>query len=187
MCRIHKFHIPSHWTIFFFMNIFILIQRQNFYSTPLLYSLFNILCASLFTHQDTRILNNVFPLSMDVTSLYTPGGYSKTFYPGRLRLRSNPLPLYTILDRKGTLFEYLLLKNDTPFVYLVSFSRLFRSHKLICKAFWAFAQTKMRDFPTLLYSIRVAKNKKIYDIVKFLPFHIPDACKRYPFGRSLPA
>ena len=134
------------------MNIFILIQRQNFYSTPLLYSLFNILCASLFTHQVTRMLNNVFLLPMDVTSLYTPGGYSKTFYPGRLRPRSNPLPLYTILDRKGMLFEYVLLKNDTPFVYLVSFSRLFRSHKLICKAFWAFAQTKMRDFPTLLYS-----------------------------------
>ena len=111
-----------------------------------------ILYASLFTHQDTSILNNVFLVSMDVTSLYTPGGYSKTFYPGRLRPRSNPLPLYTILDRKGILFEYLLLKNDTPFVYLVSFSRLFRSHKLICKAVWAFAQTKMRDFPTLLYS-----------------------------------
>ena len=39
-----------------------------------------ILYASLFTHQDTSILNNVFLVSMDVTSLYTPGGYSKTFF-----------------------------------------------------------------------------------------------------------
>ena len=63
-------------------------RGQNFYSTLLLYS-YNILYASLFTHhwipgprllyiletsvfEDTRI-PNVFLVSVDVTSLYTPG------------------------------------------------------------------------------------------------------------------
>ena len=75
------------------MNIFIHTQGQNFYSTLLLYS-FNILYPSLLTHhwipgprllyiletsvfEDTRIPNNVVLVSMDVTSLYTPGDTKK--------------------------------------------------------------------------------------------------------------
>ena len=68
-------------------------QGQNFYSTLLLYS-FNILYVFLFVHhwipgprllyiletsvfEDTRIPNNVFLVSMDVTSLYIPGDTKK--------------------------------------------------------------------------------------------------------------
>ena len=43
--------------------------------------------------KDTKI-PNVFLVSMDVTSLYTPGGYSKTFYTGRLRPEVQPLTLF---------------------------------------------------------------------------------------------
>ena len=49
-----------------------------------------------------------------------PRDTRKRFIRGSSAPRFNSIPLYTILDRKGILFEYLLLKNDTPFVYLVS-------------------------------------------------------------------
>ena len=46
------------------------------------------------------------------------GGYSTKFYMGRLRLEVQPLTLlYTIFDRKGALFVYLLVRNGTPFTY----------------------------------------------------------------------
>ena len=133
------------------MNMFILSQRQNFIQHHC-YIHDSTFCAHPSLDIKTQVINNVFLVSMDVTSLYTTGGYSNTFYPRRLRPEVQPLTLIYHLDRKGILFEYLLLKNDTPFVYLVSFSRLFHSHKLICKAFWAFAQTKIGDFPNLLHS-----------------------------------
>ena len=63
-----------------------------------------ILYASLFTHQDTSILNNVFLVSMDVTSLYTPGGYSKRFFPGRLRPEVQPLTLIYHFGQKRYAF-----------------------------------------------------------------------------------
>ena len=133
------------------MNMFILSQRQNFIQHHC-YIHDSTFCAHPSLDIKTQVINNVFLVSMDVTSLYTPGGYSNTLYPRRLRPEVQPLTLIYHLDRKGILFEYLLLKNDTPFVYLVSFSRLVHSHKLICKAFWAFAQTKIGDFPNLLHS-----------------------------------
>ena len=64
------------------MNIFIHMQGQNFYSTLLLYS-FNILYAPLLyiletsVFEDTRIPNNVFLVSVDFTSLCTPGDTKK--------------------------------------------------------------------------------------------------------------
>ena len=46
-------------------------------------------------------------------------GYSKTFYTVRLRPEIRPLTLlYTIFDRKGTPFLYLLLTTGTPFTNL---------------------------------------------------------------------
>ena len=50
-----------------------------------------------------------------------PGGYSKKFYTGRLRLEVQPLTLlYTIFFfGKGTPFVYLLLEKGTPFIYLL--------------------------------------------------------------------
>ena len=47
-------------------------------------------------------------------------GYSTNVYKESFRLRPNPLPfytMYTIFDRKGTPFGYLLLTNGTPFTY----------------------------------------------------------------------
>ena len=47
------------------------------------------------------------------------GGYSTKFYTGRLRPEIQPLTLlYTIFERKGTPFVYILWTN-TPFTYLV--------------------------------------------------------------------
>ena len=131
------------------MAIFI----QHFVRIPLYESLNPSSCLLKRVFKDTRILNNVFLVSMDVTSLYTPGDTQKRFLRGGSAPSSNPLALYNILDRKGIPFEYLLLKNDTPFVYLASFSRLFPNHKMICKAFWAFTQTEMTDFPILLHTL----------------------------------
>ena len=50
-----------------------------------------------------------------------PGGgeYSKWFYTGMLRPEVQPfILLYTIFDRKGTPFVYLLLTNGAPLIYL---------------------------------------------------------------------
>ena len=64
------------------------------------------------------------PFVIHVTSVESvqPGarGYSTNVYTGRLRPRSSPLPLYTmIFHEKGTPFVYLLLANGTPFTYFV--------------------------------------------------------------------
>ena len=42
----------------------------------------------------------------------------------------------------------------------------FTSIKRICRPFWAFLQTEMTDFPTLL---------SVASISDSLPYHIPDA------------
>ena len=42
--------------------------------------------------------------------------------------------------------------------------------------FWALTQTQLTDFPTHLYIL----------LVKSLPFHIPEAWKRYPFRTEPP-
>ena len=49
------------------------------------------------------------------------GGTQQNVYMGRLRPEAQPLTLvYTIFHEKGTpSFVYLLLKNGTPFTYLV--------------------------------------------------------------------
>ena len=47
------------------------------------------------------------------------GGYSTKCYSGRLRYEVQPLTLlYSIFERNGTGFVYLLLTNDTHFTYL---------------------------------------------------------------------
>ena len=48
------------------------------------------------------------------------GCTEQSFIRGRSAPRSNPVTLlYTIVDRKGTPFAYLPLKNGTPFTYLL--------------------------------------------------------------------
>ena len=85
-------------------------------------------------------------------------------------------PLYTIFDRKGTPFVYLLLKNGTPFTRLVysfafpltavhslslkyeqitkpeRFLDLFTTIECISQLYWVFLQTTMTDFPILSYT-----------------------------------
>ena len=47
-------------------------------------------------------------------------GYSTKVYTGRLRPEIQPLTLlYTIFERKGTPFVYILWTNSTPFTYVV--------------------------------------------------------------------
>ena len=59
---------------------------------------------------------------MEGVRVFSPpwGWVLNRVYTGRLRPEVQPLTLlYTILDRKGTLFVYLPLTNGTPFKYLV--------------------------------------------------------------------
>ena len=50
----------------------------------------------------------------------TRGATQQTYTWGSSAPRSDPLPFYyTIFDRKGIPFVYLLLINGTPFIYLV--------------------------------------------------------------------
>ena len=68
---------------------------------------------------------NIWHLKNDSTEndVSTGGGvwgYSTKFYTGRLRPEIQPLTLlYTIFERKGTPFVYILWTNSTPFTYLV--------------------------------------------------------------------
>ena len=73
--------------------------------------------------EDTRILSNVL-VSMDVTSLHPGGGgggTQKRFIRGGSAPRSSILPLYTILNRIGILFDVdKAVKSDlTPRGYYV--------------------------------------------------------------------
>ena len=121
---------------------------------------------------------------------------TKVLY-GRFRLKVQPLTLlYTIFDRKDPFrlrsidkcypFHPHSLEIWTPFLTAVnalslkhelitkleSFMDFFTSIKRICRPFWAFLQTEMTDFPTLL---------SVASISDSLPYHIPDAWQRYPF------
>ena len=57
-----------------------------------------------------------FCLSLNNALKTLPVGYATTFYTGRLQTLTL---VYTISDKKGTPFVYLLLTNATPFTYLV--------------------------------------------------------------------
>ena len=56
----------------------------------------------------------------------------KDFIRGSVRVKVQPLTvLYTIFDRKGTRFVYLLLTNDTSLTYIVTSTYyLYRNHRL---------------------------------------------------------
>ena len=121
-------------------------------------------------------------------------GILPKFYAGRFLPEVQSLTLlYTIFERKGPLsftvywrmlplspkkFEPLLsavnalsLKHEL-ITKLESFMDFFTSIKRICRPFRAFLQTEMTDFPTLL---------SIASTSDSLPYHIPEAWKRYPF------
>ena len=59
--------------------------------------------------------NRFFPRMQRV-----PEGTQKNFLWGRSAGGPIPYLLYTIYDRKGSRFVYLLLTNDTPFTYPVN-------------------------------------------------------------------
>ena len=122
------------------------------------------------------------------SSLVVGGGNLTKVLYGRFRPEVQSLTLlYTIFERKGPLsftvywqmlplspkkFEPLLsavntlsLKHEL-ITKLESFMDFFTSIKRICRPFWAFLQTKMTDFPTLL---------SVASTSDFLPYHIPVA------------
>ena len=105
-----------------------------------------------------------------------------------------PDPFIYHFWQKGTPFVYRLLTNVTPFTHIAwtpfltavnapslkheqitNLERImdfFTSTKCnICQPFWAFVQTEMTDFPALL---------SVASISDSLPYHIPEAWKRYP-------
>ena len=96
------------------------------------------------------------PLAFYIPFLTEKVSPSNTFYRRMILLSYTYLrPLHLFNWCKCTVFR-IWIKCKTR-----TFSRLFHSHKMICKPFWAFAQTKMTDFRTRLYtSTRVAKEHK---------------------------
>ena len=95
---------------------------------------------------------------------------------------TNPLPFVcTVLYRKGTPFVYPLVTNGTPFTYQIlitasSFNcckyTIFTSHihKMhLTDLIWSFNWLKWQM--SLLYTSSIKKT---------LPFHVPEAWKRYP-------
>ena len=85
------------------------------------------------------------------------------WYPSRIP--SLQLPFLSLLTAVNALS---LKMNKHKSEHFVNF---FTAIKCFCLPFWAFLPTKMTDFLALPYTERV----------KSLPFHIPEAWKRYPF------
>ena len=88
--------LPIYSFTFNTVDIFI----QHFVRIPLYTSViesqapaFGLYLLETRVFKDTKI-PNVFLVSMDVTSLYKPGGYSKMFYKGRLRPEVQHLTLF---------------------------------------------------------------------------------------------
>ena len=69
--------------------------------------------------------------------------------------------------------QCLLNKNQSQKLY--SFGR-FKAIKFICEPFWALLLTQTTDFPP----------SHILQLLKSLPFHVPEAYKRYPFRAEPP-
>ena len=115
------------------------------------------------------------------------GGY---FYMGRLRSKVQPLTLsYTIFGRKGTPFTYpvydfpslLNCSEGTVFKIWINhknrtFSRLFHSHEMHLLALLGLYRPKWQ----------ISSPFHILQQVKFLPFLIPEAWKRYSFRAEPP-
>jgi len=107
----------------------------------------------------------------------------KKINKGRFCPEVRPLSfLYTIFGRKGTPFVYLPLTNGTPFLYLpnkesschfhAGFNKLKKcSHRYVCSKYFKW---------------QISLPFHVLRLVKFLPFHIPEAWKRYPFRADPP-
>ena len=122
-------------------------------------------------------------------------GEGGTFIWGGSAPEFNPLPFHIPFGRKGTPLVYLLLTDGTPFTYPVydfpsllncskgtvfkiwinhknrTFSRLFHSHEMHLFALSGLYRPKWQ-ISTPFY---------ILQQVKFIPFYIPKAWKRYSF------
>ena len=127
-------------------------------------------------------------------------GVGGTFIWGGSAPKFNPIPFHIPFGRKGTPFVYLLLTNGTPFTYPVydfpsllncskrtvfkiwinhknrTFSRLFHSHEMHLLALLGLYRPKWQ----------ISSPFYILQQVKSLPFHIPEAWKRYPFRAEPP-
>ena len=84
-------------------------------------------CVSLceMPHVLARSLRRIYQISVFSGGWWWLGGggcsTTTKFSTGRLRTQVQPLPLslYTIFDREGIPFVYLLLTNESPLTYLV--------------------------------------------------------------------
>ena len=127
-------------------------------------------------------------------------GVGGTFIWGGSAPKFNPIPFRIPFGRKGTPFVYLLLANGTPFPYPVydfpsllncskgavfkiwinhknrTFSRLFHSHEVHLLALLGLYRPKWQ----------ISSPFHILQQVKFIPFYIPEAWKRYTFRAEPP-
>ena len=128
-------------------------------------------------------------------------GEGGTFIWGGSAPKFNPLPFHIPFGRKGTPLVYLLLTDGTPFTYPVydfpsllncskrtvfkiwinhknrTFSRLFHSHEMHLFALLGLYRPKWQ----------ISSPFHILQQVKFIPFYIPEAWKRYSFRAKPPS
>ena len=101
-----------------------------------------------------------------VLDLAVVGGTQQSYIQGDSTPTPNPLPFFIII-----IIIIIVTYIAISIKMLDCASHPFTSIKCVCWPFSTPLQTKMTDFPTLLYT----------QLVKSLPFHIPEAWKRYPF------
>ena len=101
-----------------------------------------------------------------VLDLAVVGGTQQSYIQGDSTPMPNSLPFFIII-----IIIIIVTYSAISIKMLDCASHPFTSIKCVCWPFSTPLQTKMTDFPTLLYT----------QLVKSRPFHMPEAWKRYPF------
>ena len=122
-------------------------------------------------------------------------GNSKIFYTARLRPRSNALPFYIPFSTEklplihipsiDKWYPFNILIQDTASLLIAvnapSFNLNMRNKSLHQEFFSSFAQPKNTAVSTSSsFHMQTAVTVLILQLVKSLPFNIPEAWKRYP-------
>ena len=127
-------------------------------------------------------------------------GTQQSFIRGGSAPWSTLTTLYTILDRKGTLFLYLPLGNGTPFKYLIqnvaplsvavnALTSLKYDKITRLGIFSTLSHTKipLSALPGVFTDGKTAlRTVNILQLVKSLPFYIPEASLGHPLGAEPP-
>ena len=113
-----------------------------------------------------------------VLDLAVVGGTQQSFIQGDSTPRPNSLPFFIIIIIIIIIIVIIIIDTYSAIsIKMVDCaSHPFTSIKCVCWPFSTPLQTKMTDFPTVLYT----------QLVKSQPFHIPEAWKRYPFWAEPP-